>query len=110
MQCVKYYYILLHCTCLTQLYRASHLWRTAPSLLFVSFLSYSVATNTVRKERSAAVKDGLQTKQIKNCQISDLSLEADNPKILPQNRLQMIPEPLPLLHLTFKSRMMAETW
>ena len=110
MQYVKFYYILLHCTCLTQLYRASHLWRTAPSLLFVSFLSYSVATNTVRKERSAAVKDGLQTKQIKNCQISDLSFASDNPKILPQNRLQMIPEPLPLLHLTFKSRMMAETW
>ena len=42
-----------------------------PSLCSLSL--NSISSKTVQKERSAAVKDGLQTKQIKTCQNSDLS-------------------------------------
>ena len=105
MQFVKCYCVSLQCTCLTQYYRASHCWRTTPSLLFVPFLSILYVVKLYKKERSAAVKDGLQTKQIKTCQISDLSLGRLYPQIRPQKLISRIPRSLPLCWSRFTRKM-----
>ena len=76
-----------------------------PSLLFVPFLSILYVVKLYKKERSAAVKDGLQTKQIKTCQISDLSLGRLYPQIRPQKLISRIPRSLPLCWSRFTRKM-----